>query len=156
MIPLNDELEALELYLQLEQVRFDNKFSYSINCAHEIDHDFIAIPPMLIQPFIENAILHGIMNKEGRGHISLNLQQKNNTLICTIEDDGIGREASNKIRQNSGLRHNPKGMLITDQRLQLLNSLHNEDVFVEIIDLHDTKGGPCGTKVVISTVFEEI
>jgi hypothetical protein len=156
MVPLLDEIEALEIYLELEQLRFDNKFSYEITCDKEIDQDFIAIPPMLIQPYLENAILHGILHKEEKGTITLSFHQQNNTLLCVIEDDGVGREASQKLRKNSGMRHSPKGMLITDERLQILNRLYSENVYVEIVDLYDQYGRANGTRVIVSTVFEEL
>lgn len=156
MVPLKDELDALTLYLELEQLRFDNKFDFSILCDEEIDTEFIAIPPMLIQPYVENAIVHGILHKEGRGRITLSIHKKESTLLCTLEDDGVGREKAAALRSQSGYSHAPKGMLITDQRLQILNESYNEDIYATITDIFDNQGIPCGTRVVLSTPFEEI
>jgi sensor histidine kinase YesM len=91
-VSLAEDLEALRLYLELESLRFDNKFNYKIECDPEMDADQIQVPPMLLQPFVENAIWHGLMNKEGEGHVWINISQENSTLLCTITDDGIGRK----------------------------------------------------------------
>src|SRR3954452_23298023 len=80
---LAEDLEALQLYLELECLRFDNRFNYKITCDSNIDAYFLRVPPMLLQPFVENAIWHGLMNKEEEGHLWVNIDQEDATLICT-------------------------------------------------------------------------
>jgi len=94
----------------------EKKFNYKIECNPGIDADFIQVPPLQLQPFVENAIWHGLMNKEGKGHLSINIQQENSTLICTIRDDGIGRKKTAELNQKSG-KHKSMGMKITESRI---------------------------------------
>src|SRR6476619_5515336 len=104
-VSLAEDLEALQLYLELECLRFDNEFIYKITCDPELDTDFIRVPPMLLQPFVENAIWHGLMNKEGEGHLWININQEDSALICTITDDGIGRKKAAELTGKSGIKH---------------------------------------------------
>lgn len=149
VIPLNDELKALELYLELEVLRCENKFEYSIEVDKSIDVNYDEIPSMLIQPYIENAIWHGLMPKGGMGKIKLNLNKINNMMICTIEDDGIGRKQSLELNKNKERKHQSLGMSITKERLEIINSINNSNLNVNIIDLHDNAGNTCGTRVEI-------
>jgi ligand-binding sensor domain-containing protein len=157
-VSLKDELQALSYYLDIERLRFDNKFEYTINCDKEIDDDFVAIPPMFIQPYVENAILHGIMHKKDDGKITIDISEgkDGSTLIISIEDDGVGREYAMKKKQESGIQHKSRGMLITKERLAILNEQHKENVSVKIVDLKDQEGKAIGTKVIISTIYKEL
>ena len=83
-VSLAEDLEALNLYLELERLRCEQKFSFTIQCDSELDSDFIQMPTMLLQPFVENAIWHGLVNKEGEGHLSINVTSQDSNLICTI------------------------------------------------------------------------
>lgn len=154
-IPLADELKALSIYLDIECLRFSNKFSYTFNIDPFIDKDFMEIPPMIIQPYVENAILHGILNKKTNGHITIEMKVKGNSLLCIVEDDGIGRKKAEEIKAMSDLHHKSRGMLITQKRLELLNKQNKEQMSVEIIDLHDQNGNASGTRVEILISYQE-
>ena len=89
LIPIDKEIESLQNYLELEQLRFNNKFKFTIHSSDSVEFN-MGLPPLLIQPFVENAILHGIVPKESEGNIAVNFDVSNGQLICTITDDGIG------------------------------------------------------------------
>jgi two-component sensor histidine kinase len=147
-VSLAEDLEALQLYLELESLRFEKKFCYKIECDPEIDTDFVQVPPMLLQPFVENAIWHGLMNKEGEGHLWININQENSTLLCTITDDGIGRKKAAELEDKSG-KHKSMGMKITESRIAMMREMNGESKSVEIKDLVDSDGSAAGTEVVL-------
>lgn len=147
-IVLSDELEVAELYMQLEQIRFEQKFSYSIN-SKDVDPSITEVPPLIIQPFVENAILHGLLPKGSGGQIKVEISRKGNLLQCTIEDNGIGRAAAKKIKETSGFRRKSHGMEITLKRIELFNKEQGVQENVSIIDLFDEQGNSSGTKVEI-------
>lgn len=155
-ISLADELETLELYLRMESLRFIKQFNYQITVDAAIQPDNFNIPPMLIQPFIENAIWHGLMHKAdiSKGNLKIDFTQQNAYLICTVEDDGIGRAAAQAIK-NRRIDSSKKslGMKITKDRIAMLNRLHNVNTSIEIIDLVDDDGIGCGTRVVLKIPF---
>src|SRR5204862_4559315 len=118
-ISLYDEIETCKLYLQLEAMRFDAKFSYLVKIDEHIDLKSVQVPALIIQPFIENAIWHGIVPKEANGHIELSVKQKNNSIEIVVDDNGIGREASKQNKPASGLGHQSRGVNLTQSRLEL-------------------------------------
>ncbi|MCW8898600.1 MAG: histidine kinase [Flavobacteriales bacterium] len=144
-ISLKDEIETLTLYLELEQLRLNNKFSYEILVDETIDTQYEQIPSMLIQPYVENAIWHGISHKEGNGIIRIQFLLENEHLLkCVVEDNGIGRENAIKLKQNTT---SPSfGMNITKERVELLNSLNGNRLSVKINDLK-INNQPAGTRV---------
>ncbi|HMU46864.1 MAG TPA: two-component regulator propeller domain-containing protein [Chitinophagaceae bacterium] len=147
---LKDEIELLELYMQMESLRFKDKFSYEIKVEEGLDVASIVIPPMLIQPYVENAIWHGLMHKKDGtiGKVKIDISEKNNKLVCVIEDNGIGREKAEEIKtQKPGNHKRSMGMQITRDRIDLINKLNNTDTSVQIIDLKDENGNPAGTRV---------
>lgn len=155
-VPINDEIKAMGIYLDIEQLRFDNKFTYFFSIDPDIDLEYIEIPPMIIQPYVENAIIHGILNKEGKGTIKISIKQIDEKfLLCTVEDDGIGREKSIQLKDKSDLKHKSRGMLITQKRLEILNERNPDHLNVKITDLKDEKNTPCGTKVDITIIYKE-
>ncbi len=156
IIPLADELLAVKHYLEIEKLRFDNKFNYTINIDPQIDEEFTGIPPMIIQPYIENAIIHGLVPKDTEGFIKINLEKKNNFIHCIIEDDGIGRQKSLENKLSSGLNTKSKGMLITKERLEILNQGSNQKFSVKVTDLTDASENACGTKVELVILYQEI
>ena len=101
MIPLEDELQMLRLYLDMERLRFKDSFNYSIIFTNTIDEGSVQVPPLLLQPFCENAIWHGLMQKDGHGQLNIELNMNDKVLQCTISDDGIGREASERLKSKS-------------------------------------------------------
>ncbi len=152
---LKDEIEVLRLYLQMESMRFDELFSYEICVAPEINVDQIEIPPMLIQPFLENAIWHGLMHmeKEGgkEGKVKLHFELMEEKLKVTIEDNGIGRVASDVLKKNKTNTHKESmGMKITENRIEMINKLYNADASLVINDLYDQQGQAAGTKVILT------
>ncbi len=148
IVPLKDDLEALKLYIEIESMRFDNLFDYEIKIEEGMDIEKIKVPPMLLQPYVENAIWHGLLQKEGeKGRIDLILRRDNGSLICLIEDNGIGREAAEKLRSKSASRRKSFGMKITSDRLETLNQLANTKASVQIFDLKNNKDEAKGTRV---------
>jgi len=148
-ISLKDELLAVSYYLDLEKLRFEDKFDYSVNVDENIDEEFIEIPPMIIQPYIENAIIHGLLHKPTKGKIDIDFKLMGNRVICTVVDNGIGREKSLELEKQSGLKRKARGMLITKARLEILNRQSEDEFSVRVFDLKDDKGNPAGTKVEI-------
>ena len=147
-VSLAEDLEALRLYLELERLRCEEKFNFKIKCDPDLDTDFIQVPPMLLQPFVENAIWHGLMNKEGEGHVWINIDQEDSTLLCTIADDGIGRKKAAQLENKSG-KHKSMGMKITESRIAMAQKMNGENKSVEIKDLVDADGNAAGTEVVL-------
>jgi ligand-binding sensor domain-containing protein len=147
-VTINEDIEALSLYLELEKMRFDNKFDYKITIDESIDGDYDEIPPMLIQPYLENAILHGINPKEGNGQINISIKVVNQFIKISIADDGIGREKSKAIQSlQPAARHKSLGMKITKDRVRILNTLHQSNLNVNIIDLYNDRNEAIGTQV---------
>lgn len=149
-IPVSDELVYLTSYMELERMRFTAKFKYIINVDPAIHADYVFIPSMILQPFIENAIRHGIRNKkDGEGTITISISQTAEAMIFSIEDNGIGRQAAMRYKSMQHIEYQSKGITLTQNRLELLNSMNNEKITTEIIDLADEAGQPAGTRVVI-------
>ncbi len=146
-IPLEDEIVTIENYLALQKIRFPEKFVYSIDVDEKIDTTEIQIPPMLGQPFIENAIEHGIKHKETIGHIQVSFRLEKMTLIYEIEDDGIGRKKSQEILQKQNKDHKSLATSITTERIQVLNKKLKSKITFSIEDLKNDKGETAGTKV---------
>ena len=149
-VNLKDEIEALQLYIQMESLRFHDQFSYEIEVMEGMSlHDF-EIPPMLLQPYVENAIWHGLLHKKRRGRLRLALSLQEGNLLCVIEDNGIGREASRVMRGNSPVRKKSMGMQITGDRINLINKLYDTNASVKIIDKTNGRNKAVGTRVELS------
>jgi hypothetical protein len=146
LVNLADELEALRLYIELEALRFHENFNYEINIAPEINQDEIYIPPMIVQPFVENAIWHGLMQKEGPGHLIVNISQREGTLTIDVVDDGIGREQAAKLGSKSAAKKS-FGIAITSDRIALVREALGIDASVKITDVYDDYQKVKGTKV---------
>jgi ligand-binding sensor domain-containing protein len=146
-IPLENELEALRLYLQLESLRFQNKFEYQILVNDDLDANGLKVPPLIIQPYAENAIWHGLMHKKEKGHLEVAVYLENESLFYRITDDGIGRKNAAEIKSKSTSTHKSMGMRITTDRLATLQ-LKNE-TSLTITDLVLADGKPGGTEVLI-------
>ncbi len=148
-IPLEKEIELLELYTQLEHFRFKDKFEYSINIDPEITISAYQIPPMLLQPYIENAVWHGLRYKSEKGHLYIDIQKKNDSEITiTIADDGIGRERSRNLKTENQKKHNSKGMSNIKKRVAILNDMYQDKVDVSITNYQESEDA--GTKVVVT------
>jgi len=138
----------------LERLRCEEKFSFKIKCDPQLDVDFIQVPPMLLQPFVENAIWHGLMNKESEGHLWINIDQQDSTIICTITDDGIGRKKAAEMKNKSGT-HKSMGMKITESRIAMMQKMNGDGKSIEIKDLVDADGSAAGTEVVLKIPGEQ-
>ncbi len=143
-IPLSKELKLLKLYTELEHSRFPDKFDYKIDIDPHIDVDSFQIPPMLLQPYIENAIWHGLRYKEGKGFLHIDLKAlDNNTITIKIEDNGIGRKKSQAIKTQHQKKQRSKGMGNIKKRIAVLNQMYKDKVDVTITDVNTDGTGTC-------------
>jgi hypothetical protein len=151
-ITLAKELEVLKLYVELEEQRFDNEFKCSWNIAENVDITSDKIPPLLLQPYIENAIWHGLLHKDGERQLTISIIKNDEELICTIEDNGIGRVAAGAISKNK-IHHESLGTKITQKRIDLINSLNKSGIGVQYLDLTNAGLIACGTKVKLTIPY---
>ena len=149
-ITLFDEIETCKLYLQLEAMRLEGRFSYEINIDETVDMKSIKISALIIQPFIENAIWHGIIPKGSKGNIELCIAEKGNDIVVIIEDDGIGLENSKNNKTGLDISHESKGLSLTEERLKLDNFLRQRNARLDISEVKDNAGIPLGTRVVLT------
>lgn len=145
-IPLQEVIDNLKLYLELESLRFDQQFNYDIR-TENIDVYSVEMPSMLIQPYVENAIWHGLLKKVGEKNIHIRFYKKENSIFCEIEDNGIGRIKAGEL--NLRKQHKSLGTVITKEMFETLHKIKETKHDVEIIDLYDENHLPLGTKVVI-------
>jgi LytS/YehU family sensor histidine kinase len=132
-------------------MRFSNKFSYEFDIDETLDLKSITVPALIIQPFLENAIWHGIMPKKDEGRLTIKVSKVNHTISCIIDDDGIGREMSMQNKSDrSPSTHQSKGMRLTQTRLALSNALNQRNATVKIIDKIDEHNKATGTIVLLS------
>ena len=160
IIPLEKEIEFLENYLSINQkLRFENNLTYEILIDDDIEYDIIGVPTMIIQPYVENAIEHGLrQRKEGKLRVKFSIQD-DDTIICVVEDNGIGRDAVKLIQERDQYHnsHRSMGTSITENRLKLLHKDDEKDIIVQTIDLKDEKTGEAlGTKVIIPIPITEL
>lgn len=151
MIPLVEEIKALSLYLELEDMRFEKHFESVIYIAPSIDVNTVQIPSMLIQPYVENAIKHGILRSVNKGKIRISIDRYHTLLKCTIEDNGVGRHFT---LENRSSDYRSFGTSITKERLAAINKLYNNRLSEKVIDLYDEQGKPAGTKIEIYMPYE--
>jgi len=153
-ITVKNEVQTLDLYLSLESLRFKNKLKYFIDIDKSIDQNYDEIPAMLVQPYVENAIIHGINHKEGVGTINISLTRENEFIKCIISDDGVGRKRSAEINKSKNKKHKSAGISITRERLNILNEAQENEANVVINDLVDERGNAAGTKIEIYILAE--
>ena len=151
LISLQEEIEMIRLYLELEALRFKNSFEYGINIDPGIDVEMAEVPPLLLQPFIENAIWHGLRNKQGEKKLSVSCTPNTNGVTCTIIDNGIGRVKAREIKaaKMGAAAFESRGMILSEQRMQMMNLDHKEKFDVQILDLYDDQGTAIGTKIIL-------
>lgn len=150
-ITLDEELRSLDLYLQLEALRFEEQFSYSIDKEKNINDSYIHMPAMIIQPYVENAIKHGLLHKTGEKKLTVHFSLVNeHTLCCTVTDNGIGRKRSGEINEMRQKKYSSFATGATQKRLELLNYRKKELISVTYEDLNDTTGQLSGTRVAIN------
>jgi tetratricopeptide (TPR) repeat protein len=134
-VVFGNEIKTLEIYLQLQSLRFENLFDYRIEVDEHIETDSLKVPPMFAQPFIENAIEHGLRHKGQKGLLSVRYVKTDNYIICTVEDNGVGREKAREFKKKK--RHKSLATAITKERLQVLSKKYNKQYSLEVIDLKD-------------------
>ena len=153
-ISIEKELETLKLYVLLEAARFDNKFKCVYHISDDVNPSSVMIPPMLLQPFVENAIWHGLMQKEGEGTINIEIAMNSEQITddgeqhlrISISDDGIGREKAAELKSKSAT-HTSHGLKVTSQRIDMMNKLNSTWAKLNIVDLKDMQGCAMGTRV---------
>ncbi|MCK9401133.1 MAG: histidine kinase [Bacteroidales bacterium] len=146
-VPLEKEIETVQNYLELQKVRYAGKFDFKIEVDEQIDEENMMIPPMLAQPFIENAIEHGIKYRETPGHIDIRFRLEDGLIRFEVEDDGVGREKAHEIEMKQKTKHRSMATSITSDRLMSINKKLKRKIRMEIIDLKNASGNGCGTKV---------
>lgn len=147
-IPLETEIEFLQSYLRAESLRLENKLAWDIRVADSVDTFETEIPSMILQPYIENAVWHGIAHKPEGGNITVSIgRDTSGALLCTVEDNGVGRARARELRPLSGRPHESKGLKITEERLALYDQKHGTRSTVVTTDLFDDKGHAAGTRV---------
>ena len=149
-IPLEEESEALKLYLELEKMRFDEDFHYELSFEYDVDPDIVRIPPMIVQPYVENAIKHGLLHKKGDKKLSVRFVRQEKTLCITIDDNGVGRKKAGEIAGAKRGKHHSFATSANDKRIELLNKGRQQDIGVVYIDKTNDGGSPHGTTVIIS------
>ncbi len=147
-ITLANELEALKLYIELEIFRFENKFEYTIHVGNEVETETIQIPPLIIQPFVENAIWHGLLHKEGGGKLEINIHQTPDLLLIKVSDNGIGRAKAKELKGDKNQTRNSLGIKLTEERIQFMNENMAQNT-IQITDLTDENGQAAGTCVTL-------
>jgi hypothetical protein len=150
-VTLQKDIEALQLYIQMEMLRFTDRFDFSINISPDIDTLYTQVPPLLVQPYVENAIWHGLMHKTDPDNlVTINYSlQDDNLLKIEIQDNGVGRAAAAEYKSKSATHHKSFGMQITKDRIAIVNQVNNINVGVTIDDLYNEQGIACGTKVTL-------
>ena len=147
---LSHELEALKLYIEMEALRFDKKFDYIIHVDKTVNPDNVEVPPLIIQPYVENAIWHGLLHKETPGCLCISVSMpEENMLECVIEDNGVGRQKAKDLKSKSATTRKSLGMKLTEDRLTLLNRYAELNASIDIIDLSNGNGEATGTKVIL-------
>jgi ligand-binding sensor domain-containing protein len=147
MISLSKELETLNIYIELESLRFGDQFSYNFEVEDRLDVNNLQVPSMFIQPYVENAIWHGLMHKQDNRQLLIKIFFQNNKLVCEVEDNGVGRAQSKQLNSIERKDHQSIGTALGQERIAVLNQVHKTDIRAIFIDLKDDEGKPCGTRV---------
>lgn len=153
-IPLSREIDTLKLYMEMEALRFDQKFEFKIHIGHQIQTDSILIPPMLVQPYVENAIWHGLMQKKDKGFLLIDITNQEKLLCISITDNGIGRKKAMEYKSKSEKTKKSYGMTLNQERLRIFQSTYNKTAHAEIIDLFDETSQASGTRVILKFEYK--
>ncbi len=150
-ITLAEEIRLLKLYVELEKMRFEGRFEAKFSVEENIDTDEVEIPSMLLQPFVENAINHGLFHKKEKGLLQIKVSANGSKEIhCIVEDDGVGREAAGALREQSLKNYKSRAMQIVHERLEALSQVEGYEVKIEVEDLRHPDGSAAGTRVTLS------
>jgi ligand-binding sensor domain-containing protein len=148
-VPLNKELEALQLYIEMEQMRFADRFEYHLEVAPEVQPEHLEIPPLLIQPYVENAIWHGLMHKKSPGLLKIRVFYEDKNLCIEVTDNGVGRQRAMELKSRSATVNKSHGMQVTAERLDVINQLYGANAQVSTEDLLNENGEAAGTRVIL-------
>jgi LytS/YehU family sensor histidine kinase len=149
-IALAEELETVELYMNIENIRFNDEIQFEISVDEGIDTHLVKIPSLILQPFLENALWHGLSSKEGEKRIHLHVSRERSSYInITITDNGVGREESEKMKERRVLKRKSVGIDITRERLANFSKDFQNSFQVDIVDLYDENNKPSGTQIVL-------
>jgi LytS/YehU family sensor histidine kinase len=136
--------------MEMESLRFNNKFTYEIIIDKEVFPEVVEVPPLIIQPYVENAIWHGLLHKETAGHLTIRLTMLTESMLqCVIEDNGVGRERAREFKSKSATTKKSLGMKLTEDRIAILNKHASPNASITIVDLVADNGDAAGTKVVL-------
>lgn len=149
-VPLSQEIKALTLYLEIEKARFNNDFQFTLQVAPFVDTDMLSIPSMIIQPYVENAVKHGLLHKRDSKQLVISFTRDNGSLIVTVDDNGIGRKRSEEINQVRSERHQSFSTQANQKRLELLNQGRSKKVVVLYTDKVSDDGTAAGTTVTLT------
>ena len=130
------------------KLRFENRFNYKLKVDKKIDQEFIQIPPMIVQPFVENAIKHGLLHKSGQKKLSVTFSIQNDNLLCEVQDNGVGRAKSAEINKRKSGQHSSFSVKSVRSRFDILKTLYGGELGLEFEDLFDNNE-PAGTKVIL-------
>jgi LytS/YehU family sensor histidine kinase len=155
---LQDEIDYLHNYLILEKMRFGNKFEYTIqNQITAIAAGQLNFPSMILQPYVENAIRHGLRHKQAApGKLEIKFAGKNNTIICTIDDNGIGRKEAERLKSSTHVEYQSRGIKLSEDKISLYNQINNDNIKVATIDKVNEDGTPAGTLVTVFIPYNTI
>lgn len=148
-VVLSRELEALKLYIEMEALRFDHKFTFEIKVEENVDQENIEIPPLIIQPYVENAIWHGLLHKETAGHLSVHVTGTDDLLTIEIADNGIGRQKAQAFKSVNAPTRQSIGMQLTEERILLAGDALSSENKPKVVDLFDEHLQAAGTLVII-------
>lgn len=155
VISIANEVKYLTRYIELEKMRFGQSFDHRIVVDEQIDKDHVFLPSLLLQPYVENSLRHGIRHKkDGKGFIEIRFRQSGNRLLCIVEDNGIGRETARQFRSKVPMEYQSKGMTLAAERIKALNRQYAEAAGIAIIDKADGEQKPTGTRVVLSFPYK--
>lgn len=156
-ITLAAELQYMRNYLDIEELRFAGKFTTQIIISESLTPVDLLVPPTILQPFIENAINHGLMHRAREGKLTISFEPEGTLLKCSIEDNGVGRQKSKEIENRSLTMHSSLSEQITHERINLLNKIYaTNDFSIETVDLTDANAIPCGTRVLVRLPLKSI
>lgn len=153
-ITVQDEMSYLENYLFLEQMRFDGKFNYALNCGDNIDKLKNQLPTMMLQPFVENAIQHGLRYlPDNSGVVTVSFHKENSMLICMIDDNGVGRQVAGNLKLQSSTTHVSQAVSLIENKLAVLNNIYKANARLDVVDKMTSDGKPAGTTVILKFPF---
>lgn len=155
MITLHEEVEVIEKFLAIERERFENELDYTIEVDEALQHEMIKIPSLLTQPYVENALRHGLLHKEGNKQLNITIKLEGELVVITVRDNGVGRKASMEINKSRKKEHTSFALEAYNRRIELLNSNRKHKITLEIIDEINKQGKAAGTTVIITLPLDD-